>query len=266
MFLRLHKTGWVVFLLLILVSCESPLEQRDDNHHLPEGMFPLEFASIDDAVLPSEMYSRITEDRNNLSCYWSEGDRISIQIMGGNNDEEGVCTLDEYGNIRNHNLFWQTASTSVIIGWYPHGTESINLTNQRKELAYVLKSDPIKANYKSGPIRLRFKHQLAKVRIIVSGNMGWLLRAKLFIRAHTSCINRNGNFYPGDTKDYIEMRSIRSRQRIYEATVFPMTITEGEDILQISVLYQQKRFKLDHKLTLEAGKMYSFELAANWFD
>lgn len=251
--------------LLFMGACDSSINLEEGSTYLPAGRFPLEFSRFGDALPRDSAASRITEDRNNVSCYWSEGDRIGIRVKGGGNDGQGTCTLSADGGIENTGLFWHTSLPASVSAWYPADGKEISLVNQRRRLSYVLLAGPVQSDYKGGPIRLVFHHQLAKVRILLTGNMGWLLKAQLSILGYTSCSFQGEEFVPGKEKGYISMRTLRGRKRYYEANVFPMTIQKGEDILLISILFSKKRFTLEEEVTLEAGKMYTFELDANWF-
>ncbi len=267
--LRKSYFGWLLTGLLSWTSCQNNIETEViTNDFLPEGVFPVNLADLpwhqtNDKDNIKE--SRITEDRSGIHSYWSNGDRIGIRISGGGNDDATIATLSDNGQLEHPPLFWRTMSNSIVNAWYPTQEGAISLKDQQRGLVYILKADPIECNYLSGPIHLEFRHQLAKVKVVVTGGFSWLRSSKLAIWGYSSCLNQNGNFSEGNESDYIEMRAIRSRQRVFEALVYPRAYKKGEKALRITFWSYQKFFKLKKDVNLKAGHVYTLGLDAKFF-
>ena len=288
--MKFHRIG-IVAGLFFLTACQQENILQESAELLPNELFPVEFAALegyqpssasresgydpqqDICDLQQDIYSpqqdtctsRISASRDGIRCFWEEGDQIGIAISGGGNDQSTTARIYDDGLALQEPLYWKTTQASTVTGWYPATDGTTSLKDQRRDFVYLLKTDPTPCDYMSGPIHLRFKHQLAKVRIILTGSFSWLRRSSLSFLGPVTCKHQQGEFTFVGNHDYIEMRNIRSRQRTFEALIAPRTIQEGEKVLQLSFYSYKKYFEVEEEITLEAGKMYTFTLNANLF-
>ena len=73
--------------------------------------------------------------------------------------------------------------------WYPTD-ETVNLSDQSNGLVYVLKATAENATY-NNEITLGFKHQLAKVRVVLNGTQAALAQS-VEVYGYTTCTNNEG--------------------------------------------------------------------------
>lgn len=255
--------GWLLAGLCTMASCQKEMLVNESSDRLPEGLFPVELNL--NGCQPSTS-SRITEARDGITSFWSEGDQVGIALKGGGNDATAIGTLTAEGEMMYTTLYWKTTKSAKVSAWYPAGKGTISLQDQRRKLVYLLKTDMKECNYLSGPVNLEFNHQLAKIRIIVKGGFSWLRSAELSFLGYTTCTYNDGNFVFGEEKDYLAMRSVRSRQRIFEIQVAPMQIKKGEKTLKITFWNYQRFYAVDEEVALKAGHLYTLNMDANWFN
>lgn len=200
--MKFHRIG-IVAGLFFLTACQQENILQESAELLPNELFPVEFAALE-GYQPSSasqeggytsqqgsyasqqgtydpqqgIYdpqqgscaSRISASRDGIRCFWEEGDQIGIAISGGGNDQSTTARIYDDGLALQEPLYWKTTQTSTVTGWYPAADGTTSLKDQRRDFVYLLKTDPTPCDYMSGPIHLRFKHQLAKVRIILTGS------------------------------------------------------------------------------------------------
>ena len=83
-------------------------------------------------------------------------------------DETTTYTLNADKTLTtDQQLYWTSAAPATVTAWYPTD-ESVDLSDQSEGLAYMLKAEVPGATY-NNEISLDFKHQLAKVRVVLSG-------------------------------------------------------------------------------------------------
>lgn len=260
---------------LAVGSCTQGEGMDGNVQNLPEGMYPLTFTATqgEPVASPQTRVSDYDDTDGSHKSKWTTDDRIKVVVSGGSNDMETTCTLAENGNITNYNpqLYWKTTQTSKINAWYSnitgHATvtdNTVNLADQRSGLAYVLKAEEVTGvNYKSGNISLRFKHQLAKVRVklVKDTYEGDLSNATVKINSqYTSCTVNNGVVTVGSTTGDIPMhQAAYGGDTYYEANVVPgkalkdkaFTITAGGKTTQAN---------LESEITLTAGNVYTLTI------
>lgn len=259
---KIHR-AWLLAGLCFIVSCqqESILEEPTDQ--LPYRLFPVEFTPME-SMDPSPI-SRVKESSDGIRCFWSEGDQIGIALQGGGNDATAIGTLTAEGEMMQTTLFWKTKQPSKVSAWYPAAEGTVSLKEQNRQLVYLLKAETEECNYLSGPVNLKFRHQLAKIRIILKDRFSWLRYSELSILGYTSCDVNEGEFVFNQQKDYIKMRDTYYRYHIYEANIAPMHIAKGEDILKISNWMFDKFYTVSQDIDFEAGYLYSFTIKGNLF-
>lgn len=210
---------------MAFASCSQD-ELTEQDTALPDGMYPMTFTAVQ--VAPENTPQTRVSDNGNTSS-WSVGDQIQVTVAQGDATQESVCTLDASGNITEYNpqLYWQNTSDATINAWYSNiegqntGTGStVRLADQSGGLAYVLKvEEPDPANYKTGDIALKFSHQLAKIRVKLTGEKAGSVN-DVKIESYTSCTNTNGTV-KGNETSIGEIAMYKVNDKTYEANVVP---------------------------------------------
>lgn len=258
----------------LLASCSN--EDMTDNQveALPEGMYPLQIASVSvTAESSAESWgadapqSRVAENTTNgNSSVWTNGDIITVQI---GNDDTSTGTYKVNVNAGNNvtgltaetALYWKNKTPQKVKGWYSTGTKyygttyKILLSNQGVNgagLAYALYGETT-ANYQTiTPIKLSFSHQLAKVRIVLDGSgKNDVTDVKVF--TYPACYftpNEEINVYVDP--EYIPMKQVsydNNQTYCWEANVVP-----GYEINKVKV--NNMECMLTPPVTPEAANCY----------
>lgn len=156
---------------LLLAGCTK--DDVTDDNTLPEGKYPLEIASVTMNVESSEQpWTRVSEKPDGNSSVWETGNVFYVKFDGY--DDVGKYRIKNDGTVEAVTpIYWHsTTQSGKVTAWYispsaiTNGT--IDLSNQSKGLAYVLRAEATTA-YSSSPVALNFKHQLSKVRVYLRG-------------------------------------------------------------------------------------------------
>lgn len=203
--------------------------------------------------------TRVSDNTNGMGSTWSNGDVIFVQVTQGATSSSTNCTLNASGKITAYSptLYWKDgAGASSVLAWYSNitgynstATSTINFSDQSKGLAYVLRAS---ASANPGEqIALSFSHQLAKVRVKVTGD-GAADVNTVKINNYQTCNVMNGYAQPG-TAGYI---TTMKNGEYFEANVVPTNnapddlISFGDDFtVEVSGIYK-----------LEAGKVYTITI------
>lgn len=252
-----------------LASCSS--EDMTDNpvETLPEGMYPLTFTATQGEVVATPQ-TRVSEGTDGNSK-WDGGEQIKVTVKENSTGKESIttCTLNESGSIDSYNpqLYWQTTGNHTINAWYSNisgqntTSNTVNLSDQRSGLAYVLKADELTdKNYQSGSLPLFFKHQLAKVRVkLVKGTTAAdLTNAIVTIKnQYTDCsIDNTGTVSSkGNANGTITMHKPTTTDGYYEANIVPGTsLTAGTNTVSATT---------PAITTTNDGEMYTFTITVD---
>lgn len=247
----------------ILASCSS--EEMTDNQveALPDGMYPLTFTATQGEVVatPQTRVSDSDVDGQHKSS-WTAGDQIKVKVSDNNgNNMETICTLDAGGNITAYNpqLYWQTTGNYTINAWYSNITGqnttsgTVTLDKQSSGLAYVLKTEQLTdQNYKNGDIALTFKHQLAKVRVKLTGDKAAAV-TDVKVKGYTTCTVIDGEVSNKGNETYFSMRK---NGNYYEANLVPQTINSN-DFIQLN---EKVQATVTGITKLEAGNVYTITI------
>lgn len=215
----------------LFTACDSEVTADGDSVYtpLPEGMYPLTLTATQTG---DEVQTRVSENSDGTSSAWTNGDQIKVKIAGGSNDAETTCTLNTNGQVTAYNpeLFWKTNGTSTITAWYPTAG-TVNLANQSSGLVYVLKATATGVSYKN-PVALSFAHQLAKVRVKLTGEKASAVTS-VDIKGYTSCTVTDGNV-SGSGDGYISMKKNTYNDGTYwEANLVPQSVN-GTGLIQLN--------------------------------
>lgn len=201
----------------LFTACDNEMTADGDGActPLPEGTYPLTLTATQTG---DEVQTRVSENSDGTSSVWTNGDQIKVKITGNGNDAETTCTLNANGHVTTYNpeLFWKTNGTSTVTAWYPTD-ETVNLADQRGGLKYVLKATATGASYKSN-VALSFAHQLAKVRVKLTGAKASDV-TDVKIKSYTTCTNMQGEVSNAVSVGEITMH--KAADKTFEANVVP---------------------------------------------
>lgn len=171
--------------VLLAGSCSQNELTDGMVQDLPEGMYPLQIASVSltaessaepwGADAPQTRVLENTTDGN--SSVWTDGDLITVQIGNDNTSASTYSVdVDASGNVTGLTaetaLYWKNTTAQKVKGWYPTDiTNDIDLKNQSTNLAYALYAETAgTVDYQTTSIELPFTHQLAKIRVVLDGS------------------------------------------------------------------------------------------------
>ena len=179
---------------LLLAACTQD-EPTGQGNTLPYGEYPLQIASVTMAVeSTTEPWStkapqtRVSEDNTDgMSSVWKGNERIGVQIGRG---QPGIYTVQADGSVESSNpVYWTSTATTYVNAWYPM-EETVNLQDQSDRLVYVLNAIQDYVTYDQ-PVTLSFTHQLAKVRVVLSGSQASQVNA-VEVYGITACAHLRG--------------------------------------------------------------------------
>ena len=158
--------------------------------------------------------------------------------------------------ITDRQLYWTSTAPTTVTAWYPTD-ETVNLSDQSNGLVYVLKATAENATY-NNKITLGFKHQLAKVRVVLSGTQASLAQS-VEVYGYTTCTNNEGAPIAGDMQGWLKMKhtTYADDTECWEANVVPGDITLT-DFIRING--QTATVNDDFPTTLISGNMYTIDL------
>ena len=248
--------------LLLLAACTQD-EPGGQGNELPYGEYPLQISGVTlDVESSAEPWSaegpqtRVTEDNTDgKSSVWEWNGSEMIGVRLGN--ETATYTLSADKNlITDRQLYWTSTAPTTVTAWYPTD-ETVNLSDQSEGLAYMLKAEVSNATY-NNEITLGFKHQLAKVRVVLGGTQAALAQS-VEVYGYTTCTNNEGTSIAGSTQDWIKMKhtTYADGTECWEANVVPGNITL-ENFVRING--QTATINENFPATLASGNMYTIDL------
>ena len=251
--------------LLALAACtqdETAIPTGETHATLPYGEYPLQISGVTlDAESSAEPWSaegpqtRVAENDNGTGSVWEWNGSEMIGVRLGN--ETATYTLNADKNlITDRQLYWTSTAPTTVTAWYPTD-ETVNLSDQSNGLVYVLKATAENATY-NNEITLGFKHQLAKVRVVLSGTQASLAQS-VEVYGYTTCTNNEGAPIAGDTQDWIKMKhtTYTDGTECWEANVVPDDITPTNFI---RINGQTATINESFPTTLASGNMYTIDL------
>ena len=247
---------------ILFTACTQD-ELAEQGCTLPDGEYPLQIGSVTlDVESSAEPWSeerpqtRVAENDNGTGSVWQWDGSEMIGVRLG--DETTTYTLNADKTLTtDQQLYWTSAAPATVTAWYPTD-ESVDLSDQSEGLAYMLKAEVPGATY-NNEIALDFKHQLAKVRVVLSGTQASLAQS-VEVYGCTTCTNNEGAPIAGDTQGWLKMKhtTYTDGTECWEANVVPATIDLDNfirlngDALATSLT--------DIPTTLSAGEMYTLNL------
>ena len=247
--------------LLLLYACTQD-EPGGQGNELPYGEYPLQISGVTlDVESSAEPWSaegpqtRVAENDNGTGSVWEWNGSEMIGVRLGN--ETATYTLNADKNlITDRQLYWTSTAPTTVTAWYPTD-ETVNLSDQSNGLVYVLKATAENATY-NNKITLGFKHQLAKVRVVLSGTQASLAQS-VEVYGYTTCTNNEGAPIAGDMQGWLKMKhtTYADDTECWEANVVPGDITLT-DFIRING--QTATVNDDFPTTLISGNMYTIDL------
>ena len=248
--------------LLLLAACTQD-EPGGQGNELPYGEYPLQIGGVTlDVESSAEPWSakapqtRVTEDNTDgMSSVWEWDGSETIRVQLG--DETADYTLNAGSSLAlDRQLYWTSTAPATVTAWYPTD-ETIDLSDQTNGLAYVLKAEVPGATY-DNEIALDFKHQLAKVRVVLNGTQASLAQS-VEVYGYTTCTNNEGTPIAGSTQDWIKMKhtTYADGTECWEANVVSGNITL-DNFVRING--QTAKINEGFPATLASGNMYTIDL------
>lgn len=218
--------------LLLFAACTND-ELTDGTDALPEGMYPLEIASVtmeaESSVEPwgaGVPQTRVSESTDRMESHfdWNDTEQIGVQIE--NSTKSGIYKLTSEKKVESVTpVYWEDTQPHKVRAWYP-ANGKVNLNNQTTEngLAYALFAETANdVDCNTSNITLPFAHKLAKVRVVLQGN-GINNVEEVKIKTFTSCtLNTDGTLTNDGTEAYIPMvqTTLQDGTVYWEANVVP---------------------------------------------
>ena len=175
--------------MLLLAGCTQDEAPDASVNPLPPDTYPLQIASVTVAAEAdgTQPQTRITDSDNASS--WQDGDEIAVSMGGQTAVYSYNSTEDTWTS--NAPLCWESTEPQTVNAWYPVADE-IDFTHQDQGLTYLLKADPVSATYNAPqPLNLTFRHQLAKVRVLLDGKKATEV-ASVTVRNYPQSANNQG--------------------------------------------------------------------------
>ena len=245
----------------LLAACSQD-ELAEQGCTLPDGEYPLQIGSVTlDVESSAEPCSeerpqtRVAENDNGTGSVWQWDGSEMIGVRLGN--ETTTYTLNADKTLTtDQQLYWTSAAPATVTAWYPTD-ESVDLSDQSEGLAYMLKAEVPGATY-NNEIALDFKHQLAKVRVVLNGTQASLAQS-VEVYGCTTCTNNEGAPIAGDTQGWLKMKhtTYTDGTECWEANVVPATITL-DNFVRING--QTATVNDGFPTTLDASTMYTLNL------
>ena len=195
---------------LLLSACSQ--DELTENAALPEGEYPLQIGSVSlTAEVSEQPWTRVSENpTDGMSSVWTHDDKIGVRI--GDDEETGiyVVKLDAEGTVMEvvpeKPVYWKDKQPATITAWYPV-KEELDFTHQDNGLTYLLQATG-DGDYQSTPINLNFAHQLAKVRVELTGTKSNEVQ-QVYVRSYPTSTHSHGTLDGQDkslTPQYVPMR------------------------------------------------------------
>ena len=248
--------------LLLLAACTQD-EPGGQVNELPYGEFPWQISGVTfDVESSAEPWSaegpqtRVAEDNTDgMSSVWEWNGSEMIRVQLG--DETADYTLNAGKTLTSDKqLYWTSTAPATVTAWYPTN-ETVDLSDQSEGLAYMLKAEVPDATY-DNVIALGFKHQLAKVRVVLSGTQAALAQS-VEVYGYTTCTNNEG----APVTDNAQQGWLKMKKQTYgntecwEANVVPGDITPTNFI---RINGQTATINENFPATLASGNMYTIDL------
>ena len=195
---RWKKLMYGLVAALLLSACSQD-ELAENSTALPEGEYPLQIGSVTlTAEVSEQPWTRMAESTDGMSSEFKAGDAIGVSLNGetATYTYDGTAWTSEaplYWKDKNYAtvsaLYWKDKNYATVSAWYPVD-ETIDFTHQDQGLTYLLKADGVEAGFDK-PANLTFTHQLAKVRVKLTGDKANEVQA-VTVRSYPKATHNQG--------------------------------------------------------------------------
>ena len=197
--------------LLLLAACTQD-ELGGQGNELPYGEYPLQIGSVTFDVESStepwsaeEPQTRVTEDNTDgKSSVWEWNGSEMIGVRLGNETADYTLNADKTLTT-DQQLYWTSTDPTTVTAWY-----STNETSYNNKITFS------------------FKHQLAKVRVVLNGTQASLAQS-VEVYGYTTCTNNEGaTVIDGSTtQGWIKMKKqTYGNTECWEANVVPDVVID----------------------------------------
>lgn len=278
----LSQYNRIVCLVATAIALAACTQDTDNiNTHLSDCKYPMTFTTVVQQPLSATTPTRVADADEGaaIGCSWSEGDKISVTVnaLSDNFSAHTSCTLRADGSVASYDpqIFWHTTGPHSVTAWYSNISDShtsdnaIDISDQSKGLAYVLKSEPTTHTYynERSTIALRFTHQLAKVRVLLTDDGGNAIdpsTATVEIRqCYTACAISDGDITPtGNADGNVKMMPPSYAGGYFEANVIPDADGTIRQTHAMNFISSRKNttINLAQPVRFEKGKVYTFTI------
>ena len=224
---------------------------------LPPDTYPLQIASLTIAA-DGQPDTRLADNGNATS--WQPNDQVMVSL----GDRQAIYTYNDDDTWQSNTpLYWQSKAPQTVNAWYPVAGE-IDFTQQDIQgLTYLLKADPVSATYgQEEPVNLTFHHQLAKVRVVLSGAKAQDV-ASVTVRSYPKSINDKGALgaRTGGDPIYVPMlQTTYEGQPCWEATLRPGTLQADDSFKVAAEGGTPMQVVLDKDISIKAGEVYTINI------
>lgn len=252
-------------------ACEADAAGGEANGSFPEGMYPLEIASISlraagGTAQPWGAQTRVAEKTGGTGSVFEEGDVFCVKFEGS--DEVGTYRITAAGGVEAVKpVCWRSPSDTgrKVVAWYVSGsntdtdgtTVTMDISDQTAGPAYVLRAEAANVSYGDG-IALTFSHQLAKVCVSLRGTACTGNDNGVTLTYPAAITVNEGKVEPA-TSGTIAMHK-NTDEGWYEALVPAGTIEAGGTPLKVALSDSRAEGGLAGELMLEAGSKYDVTL------
>ena len=255
---------------ILLAACSQD-ELAEQGNTLPDGEYPLQIGSVSiTAEASEEPWTRVGESTDGQSSVWKGDEEFYVKFEGS--DEVGIYKITDVatGAVEPvKSIYWKSTQPANIIAWYakpkPDDTNNgrIFLNNQEDDgLVYVLRAEQT-ATYGETPVTLKFKHQLAKVRVIIKGTVD-IVKVELVNLSYNLpfyCDVKEGEIVNiGSERGFFMHRTdYEGIGTCWEANLPPCSV---QQFMVMSEAGGSSYFNIDNSVTLEAGKVHTITITA----
>ena len=255
----------------LLLSACSQDEPTENSTALPEGEYPLQIGSVTlTAEVSEQPWTRVSENpTDGMSSVWTHDDKIGVRI--GDDEETGiyVVKLDAEGTVMEvvpeKPVYWKDKQPATITAWYPV-KEELDFTHQDQGLTYLLKgTSTVNVDYNTSA-NLTFSHQLAKVRVELTGTKSNEVQ-QVYVRSYPTSTHSHGTLDSQDrslTPQYVPMREATyNGVKYWEANLRPGTLQANNSFEVAKAEGDPVRVTLDADVSITAGQVHTINISVN---
>ena len=153
---------------------------------------------------------------------------------------------------------------TTVTAWYPVD-EEIDFTQQDEGLTYLLKADGVEAGFDK-PANLTFSHQLAKVRVKLTGDKANEVQT-VTVRSYPTSTHSHGTLDSQDrslTPQYVPMRrATYGGVEYWEANLRPGTLQANNSFEVAKEGGTPVRVTLENIVSITAGQVHTITISVN---